>query len=81
VPEGTWRIPAGSRLIARSGSNARVIMRKVVLAEPKSGHFDALVTIGRQPAGPFPGQYLQVSSGGLKGMFIPISTKNIEIRP
>jgi hypothetical protein len=81
VPEGRWRIPAGSRLIARSGSNARVIMRKVVLAEAKSGHFDALVTIGRQPDGPFAGQYMRVSSGGLNGMYIPVATKDIEIRP
>lgn len=80
VPGGTWRIPAGSRLTARSGSNARVFVRRVVLAEPRSGRFDAIVTIGRQPDGPFAGEYLKVSSGGLTGMFIPVHTKGIEIK-
>ena len=80
VPDGTWRIPAGSRLVARLGTNARVLMRKVVLTEPKSGRFDAFVEV-IQKDGTSLGEFLRVSSGGLKGMLIPVKTKGIVIRP
>ena len=80
VPDGTWRIPDGSRLVARLGRNPRVIMRRVVLAEPKSGRFDAIVEVIAKD-GKTMGEFLRVSSGGLAGMLIPIATKNIRIRP
>lgn len=80
VPDGTWRIPDGSRLVARRGDKPQVIIRKVVLAEPKSGRFDALVELVPR-TGPVAGPFLRVSSGGLKGMLIPTRTKDIRIRP
>ena len=80
VPDGTWRIPAGSRLVARLGTNARVMVRKVVLTEPKSGRFDAFVEV-IQKDGTSMGEFLRVSSGVLKGMLIPGKTKGIVIRP
>ena len=80
VPDGTWRVPAGSRLVARGGKKPQVIMRKVVLSEPKSGRFDALVELV-PPKGPAAGPFLRVSSGGLAGMLIPTGTRDIRIRP
>jgi hypothetical protein len=55
-------------------------MRKVVLAEPKSGRFNALVELVPR-TGPVTGPFLRISSGGLKGMLIPTRTKDIRIRP
>jgi hypothetical protein len=80
VPDGTWRIPDGARLTARLGKNPRVIMRKVVLAEPKSGHFDAIVEVIPKN-GPSMGEFIRVSSGGLAGMLIPFRTRKIVIKP
>ena len=80
VPDGTWRIPDGARLTARLGKNPRVIMRKVVLAEPKSGHFDAIVEV-IPTNGPSMGEFIRVSSGGLAGMLIPFRTPKIVIKP
>ena len=80
VPDGTWRIPDGARLTARHGKNPRVIMRKVVLAEPKSGHFDAIVEVIPKN-GPSMGEFIRVSSGGLAGMLIPFRTPKIVIKP
>ena len=80
VPDGTWRIPDGARLTARLGKNPRVIMRKVVLAEPKSGHFDAIVEVIPKN-GPSMGEFIRVSSGGLAGMLIPFRTPKIVIKP
>ena len=80
VPNGTWRIPAGSRLVARLATNARVIMRKVILAEPRSGRFDAIVEV-IQRDGTSMGEFLRVSSGRLKDTLIPVRTKRIVIRP
>ena len=80
VPEGTWRIPDGARLTARLGTNPRVIMRKVVLAEPKSGHFDAIVEVIPKN-GPSMGEFIRVSSGGLAGMLIPFRTPKMVIKP
>ena len=80
VPDGTWRIPDGARLTARLGKNPRVIMRKVVLAEPKSGHFDAIVEV-IPTNGPSMGEFIRVSSGGLAGMLIPFRTPKIVVKP
>ena len=80
VPDGTWRIPGGARLTARLGKNPRVIMRKVLLAEPKSGHFDAIVEVIPKN-GPSMGEFIRVSSGGLAGMLIPFRTPKIVIKP
>ena len=80
VPDGTWRVPEKALLTARHGKNPRVIMRKVVLAETKSGHFDQIVEVIPKNK-PSLGEFLRVSSGGLKGMLIPVDTKNIQIRP
>jgi hypothetical protein len=80
VPDGTWRIPDGARLTARLGRNPRVIMRKVVLAEPKSGHFDAIVEVIPKN-GPSLGEFIRISSGGLKGMLVPVRTPKIVIKP
>jgi len=80
VPEGTWRLPDGARLTARLGTNPRVIMRKVVLAEPKSGRFDAIVEVIPKN-GPSMGEFIRVSSGGLAGMLIPFRTPKIVIKP
>jgi hypothetical protein len=80
VPDGIWRIPAGSRLVARRGDKPQVIMRRVVLADRKSGRFDAIVELVPR-TGPVQGPFLRVSSGSLKGMLIPTRTKDIRIRP
>jgi hypothetical protein len=80
VPDGTWRIPDGARLTVRLGTNPRVIMRKVVLAEPKSGHFDAIVEVVPKN-GPSMGEFIRVSSGGLAGMLIPFPTPKMVIKP
>jgi hypothetical protein len=80
VPDGRWALPGGSRLTARHGKNPRVIMRKVVLAERKSGHFDAIVEVIPKN-GPSMGEFIRVSSGGLAGMFIPVGTPKIVIKP
>jgi hypothetical protein len=80
VPDGTWRIPDGARLTVRHGKNPRVVMRKVVLAEPKSGHFDAIVEVIPKN-GPSMGEFIRVSSGGLDGMLIPFRTPKMAIKP
>lgn len=80
VPNGEWRIPDGSRLVARLGENPRVIMRKVRLAESKSGRFDAIVEV-IQKDGTSMGEFLRVPGGGLKGLLIPVRTKAIRIKP
>ncbi len=80
VPDGRWAIPGGSRLTARLGRNPRVIMRKVVLAERKSGHFDAIVEVIPKN-GPSMGEFIRVSSGGLAGMLIPVRTPKIVVKP
>ena len=80
VPDGRWAIPGGARLTARLGKNPRVIMRKVVLAERKSGHFDAIVEVIPK-SGPSMGEFIRVSSGGLAGMLIPVRTPKIVVKP
>ena len=79
VPDGEWRIPGGSRLVARSGKNPRVVMRKVILADTKSGSFDAIVEVVPRN-GPSLGQFVRVSSGGLAGMLIPVR-RHVQLKP
>jgi hypothetical protein len=52
----------------------------VVLAEPTSGHFDAIVEVIPKN-GPSMGEFIRVSSGGLAGMLIPFRTPKIVIKP
>jgi hypothetical protein len=78
VPNGEWRVPSGSRLVLRSGKNARVIVRKFVVAEQKSGNFDAIVEI--IPKSGSLGRFIRVSSGGLKGMYIPVN-QHVRLKP
>jgi hypothetical protein len=72
VPAGEWRMPSGARLVLRSGKNPRVVVRKFITGERKSGHFDAVVELGAGK-GPSMGQFIRLSGGGLDGMFIPIN--------
>jgi hypothetical protein len=79
VPNGEWRIQDRRRLVARLGSNPRVIMRKVILSEPKSGQFDAIVEVIAKD-GKSMGEFIRVPSGGLAGMLIPV-TKDLRLTP
>jgi hypothetical protein len=79
VPNGEWRIPDGRRLVARLGRNPRVIMRKVILSEPKSGRFDAIVEVIAKD-GTSMGEFVRVPRGGLAGMLIPV-TKDLQLKP
>jgi hypothetical protein len=78
VPGGEWRVPSGSRLVLRSGKNPRVIVRKFRVAEQKSGNFDAIVEI--IPKSGSLGQFIRISSGGLKGMYIPVN-QHVRLKP
>ena len=78
VPGGEWRVPSGSRLVLRSGKNPRVIVRKFIVAEQKSGNFDAIVEI--IPKSGSLGRFIRISSGGLKGMYIPVN-QHVRLKP
>jgi hypothetical protein len=78
VPGGEWRVPTGSRLVLRSGKNPRVIVRKFTVGEQKSGNFDAIVEI--IPKSGSLGRFIRVSSGGLKGMYIPVN-QHVRLKP
>jgi hypothetical protein len=78
VPGGEWRVPSGSRLVLRSGKNARVIVRKFVVAEQRSGNFDAIVEI--IPKSGSLGQFIRISKGDLKGMYIPVN-QHVRLKP
>jgi len=70
VRAGEWRMPSGNRLVLRSAKNPRVIVRKFITANTKSGNFDAFVEI-RPKNGPSYGRFIRLSGGDLDGMFIP----------
>ena len=79
VSNGRWSLPSGSRLVLRSGSNPRVIVRKFIVAETKSGHFNQLVEVFHKD-GTSMGEFIRVSSGRLEGMLIP-NTKSLTLNP
>jgi hypothetical protein len=79
VPKGRWSLPSGSRFVLRSGRNPRVIVRKFVTAETKSGRFDQLVDVILKD-GSSMGEFIRVSGGNLDGMLIPI-TKRLVLNP
>ena len=70
VPNGRWTLPKGSRLVLRSGRNPRVIVRKFIVAETKSGHFNQIVEPFLKD-GTSMGEFIRISSGNLAGMLIP----------
>ena len=70
VRAGEWRMPSGNRLVLRSAKNPRVIVRKFITANSKSGNFDAFVEISPKN-GPSYGRFIRLSGGDLDGMFIP----------
>jgi hypothetical protein len=78
VPRGEWRIPSGNRFVLRSRRNPRVIVRKFITAERKSGNFDAIVEI--IPKSGSLGQFIRISSGDLKGMYIPVN-QHVLLKP
>jgi hypothetical protein len=80
VPNGTWRIPGGSTLVVRMGTKPQVVLRNVGLSEPASGRFDSLVELVSASGGTSV-PYLRCSSGSLKGMLVPATTRGIRIRP
>jgi hypothetical protein len=80
VPNGTWRIPGGSTLVARMGTKPQVVIRRSALSKPASGRFDALVELvsaDGKPSVP----YLRCSSGTLTGMLLPTTISGIRVRP
>jgi hypothetical protein len=79
VPDGVWRMKAGSRLVARLGDRPQCVGRNVRLAEPRSGRFDALVELV-YPSGTRRGPFLRLSSGVLNGMLVPASTNGLSLR-
>ena len=78
VPGGEWRVPSGSRLVLRSRKNPRVIVRKFIVAEQKSGNFDAIVEI--IPKSGSLGRFIRISRGDLKGMYIPVN-QHVRLKP
>ncbi|HSK52192.1 MAG TPA: hypothetical protein VLA44_05500 [Clostridia bacterium] len=80
VPKGTWRIPGGSTLVVRMGTKPQVLVRNVALGKPASGRFDSLVELV-SASGKTSVPYLRCSSGSLKGMLVPATTRGIRIRP
>lgn len=79
VPNGRWSLPRGSRFLLRSGENPRVIVRKFITAETKSGHFNQLVEIILKDGSSL-GEFIRVSGGNLNGMLIP-NTKSLTLNP
>ena len=79
VANGRWSLPSGNRLVLRSGSNARVIVRKFIVAETKSGHFNQVVEPFLKD-GTSMGEFIRVSGGRLDGMLIP-HTKSLTLNP
>ena len=79
VPNGRWSLPRGSRLVLRSGDNPRVIVRKFIVAETKSGHFNQVVEPFLKD-GTSLGRFIRVSGGRLDGMLIP-TTKSLVLNP
>jgi hypothetical protein len=79
VPAGQWRIPSGKRLVLRSARNPRVIVRKFITAESKSGNFDAFVEITPK-SGPSYGRFIRLSGGALDGMYIPDNSQ-VRLKP
>jgi hypothetical protein len=76
VPEGIWRLTAGSRLVARLGRKPQVVARDVRVPERKVGRFDALVELV-SASGKVSGPYLRMSSGSLTGMLVPAAMKGL----
>jgi hypothetical protein len=79
VTRGRWSLPSGSRFVLRSGRNPRIIVRKFVTAETKSGRFDQRVDVILKD-GSSMGEFIRVSGGNLDGMLIPI-TKRLVLNP
>jgi hypothetical protein len=79
IPNGRWSLPSGSRLVLRSRRNPRVVVRKFVTSEPKSGHFDRLVEVILKD-GTSLGEFIRISSGRLDGMLIP-KTSSLTLNP
>jgi hypothetical protein len=79
VANGRWSLPSGSRLVLRSGGNPRVIVRKFIVAERKSGHFNQVVEPFLKD-GTSMGEFIRVSGGRLDGMLIP-HTKSLTLNP
>ena len=79
VSDGRWSLPSGSRFVLRSGRNPRVVVRKFIAGETKSGHFDQLVEVFLRN-GTSMGEFIRISGGRLDGMLIP-KTKSLTLNP
>jgi hypothetical protein len=80
VSHGRWSLPKGARLVLRSAENPRVVMRKFIVAETKSGHFKDLVELFRKD-GTSMGEHIRISAAGKNnGMLIPV-TKSLTLNP
>ena len=79
VPDGEWRIAAGSRLVARRADKPHVIVRKLILPQATSGQLDAIVEVKPEPGKPT-GRYLRVSGGPLAGTLIPADSRGLTLR-
>ena len=82
VSNGRWSLPKGSRLVLRSGENPRVVMRKFIVAETKSGHFNELVEVFLKD-GTSIGEFIRISAAGKNNrMLIPVTKSlTLNLRP